>query len=299
VGKAEDTPVSLFVEAIGFGLVTASIVALAAVGFTLQFGITNIFNLAYGAIMTLAAFVAYYVNVKAGYSLGLAFVSAVVAAGVISVAVHYAIYAPFLRRGTQLFVMVIVSVSVGAIILYSLQIVTGVGFYTLRAPPGATVHVFGMIFTRLQLEIIAFALVIMGALHALLRYTQTGRAMRATANDGQLARHCGIPTGRVTALAWLLSGMLCGAAGVTLVLNTVTFAIGTGGDFLLLAIAAAVVGGVGSPTGAMLGALAVGVCSEVTGLYRPELKTAAAFAVLVVVLVIRGPQLTGLLRREG
>src|SRR5438309_5475325 len=91
---------SIFISAFGFGLVSAAVIAIAAVGFTMQFGITNLINLAYGGIMITAAFVAYGVN-RAGFSIwtGLAVAAACGAAA--SLALHRVLYAPFLRRGTS------------------------------------------------------------------------------------------------------------------------------------------------------------------------------------------------------
>jgi branched-subunit amino acid ABC-type transport system permease component len=82
--------------ALGFGLVTAAILALGAVGFTLQFGVSNIFNLAYGDTMTVSAFVAYAVNVDAHASIWIAMVAGGAAGAVTSVAINRLIYVPFL-----------------------------------------------------------------------------------------------------------------------------------------------------------------------------------------------------------
>jgi branched-subunit amino acid ABC-type transport system permease component len=107
--------VSTLISAVGFGLVTASILALAAVGFTLQFGISNVLNLAYGDTMTAAAFAAYLAN---GAGLGLW--PMLLAGGIFGVAVSLVlnrfVYMPFRQRRTSLFGMVIVSLSVAVII---------------------------------------------------------------------------------------------------------------------------------------------------------------------------------------
>jgi branched-subunit amino acid ABC-type transport system permease component len=127
----------------------------------------------------------------------------------------------------------------------------------------------------------------MVALHLMLRYTRLGKAMRATATNVALARSCGISTDRVTATACLLSGLLCGAAGVTFAINIATFQHTSGSDLLLVVIAAAVFGGVGQPYGAMLGALVIGVASELAALISPDLKQVIAFAILALMLLVR------------
>src|SRR5262249_22258425 len=90
-------PVTLFLASLGFGLVTASVLAIAAVGFTLQFGVTDVLNLAYGAIMIFGAFVAYAVN-SAGYSVWLGLVAAVIACSLLSTLVNSGLYTPFHPR---------------------------------------------------------------------------------------------------------------------------------------------------------------------------------------------------------
>ena len=89
---------SLFLASIGFGLVTASVLAIASVGFTLQFGVTDVLNLAFGAIMILGAFVAYWVN-ENGISVWLGLLLAVAACTVASVLLNSVVYTPFQRRG--------------------------------------------------------------------------------------------------------------------------------------------------------------------------------------------------------
>jgi branched-chain amino acid transport system permease protein/neutral amino acid transport system permease protein len=112
--------------------------------------------------------------------------------------------------------------------------------------------------------------------------------MRGLSVNPSLARACGIPTRRVVAVAWFASGVMAGLGGVALFLETSTFSATTGSDFLIVIIAAAVLGGIGSARGAVLGALVVGIVTEVGAAYwDPQLKDVLAFAVLIVVLLVR------------
>jgi len=104
---------SLYLEALGFGLVSMSVIAIAAVGFTMQFGITNMINLAYGEVMISSAYVAYYIN-RTGISIWIAMVVAAVFGAVLSFLLNRFVYAPFQRKGTTLIGMVIVSLAVGS-----------------------------------------------------------------------------------------------------------------------------------------------------------------------------------------
>ena len=278
---------STLLPAIGFGLVTASILAVAGVGFTLQFGVTNILNLAYGEIMTAAAFVAYLVT-SAGISVWLALVADGAFGAVFSVLLNRALYTPFVRHGTRLFGMIIVTIAVSLIVQNSMLAIFGANFFSLSMPRPASVHIAGMVFTTVQLAIIGVAVVAMLLIHLLLRYTKLGKAMRATATDPDLARNCGIATERVIDLAWAISGALCGLAGVILVMNLTAFTDTTGAQFLIPIIAVAVLGGIGQPYGAMLGALVIGIVSELAAaVISPDYKNVVAFVILVMVLLAR------------
>jgi branched-chain amino acid transport system permease protein/neutral amino acid transport system permease protein len=275
------------VPAIGFGIVTASILAVAGVGFTLQFGVTNILNLAYGDIMTAAAFVAYLLT-SAGFSVWLALVAGAAFGSVFSVLLNRCVYTPFVGRGTRLFGMIIVTIAVSLIVQNGLLAIFGANFFSLKMPRPTSVNIAGMTFTTDQLAIIAIAVVVMLLIHLLLRYTKLGKAMRATAADPDLARNCGIATDRVIDLAWAISGALCGLAGVILVLNVTAFTDTTGSQFLIPVVAVAVLGGIGQPYGAMLGALVVGIATEVAAaIFSPEYKDVVAFVILVIVLLAR------------
>jgi len=279
--------VNTIVPAIGFGIVTASILAVAGVGFTLQFGVTNILNLAYGDIMTAAAFVAYLVT-SAGLNVWLALVAGAAFGSVFSVLLNRCIYTPFVRRGTRLFGMIIVTIAVSLIVQNGLLAIFGASFFSLKMPHPSSVHIAWMVFTTVQLAIIAIAVVAMLLIHLLLRYTKLGKAMRATAADPDLARNCGIATDRVIDLAWAISGALCGLAGVILVMNVTAFTETTGAQFLIPIVAVAVLGGIGQPYGAMLGALVIGITSEVAAaIFNPEYKDVVAFVILVIVLLAR------------
>jgi branched-chain amino acid transport system permease protein/neutral amino acid transport system permease protein len=280
-------------SAVGFGLVTASILALAAVGFTLQFGISNVLNLAYGDTMTAAAFAAYLAN-RAGLGLWPMLLAGGIFGAAVSLVLNRFVYMPFRRRRTSLFGMVIVSLSVAVIIQNLLLAGFGPSFFTYQLGRSRTLRAGAIALTVDQVLIIALAVAVMLALHLLLTRTRLGKAMRATSTNPSLALGCGINTGRVIDAAWLLSGFICGVAGVVLVVNTTAFESTTGNDFLVLVVAAAMLGGVGKPYGAMLGALVLGLVTEIAaGFIAPGLKEGFAFATLVVVLLLRPQGLFG------
>lgn len=277
----------LYGSAVGFGLVTASILAIAAVGFTMQFGITNILNLAYGDLMTASAFAAYVANAL-GLSIWIALLVGGLFGAIASVALNRLIYTPFLRRGTSPFGMIIVSLAMGLTIQNVLLGIGGPTAFSYQMDQGSGLQFGPIILTVSQIVIMIIAVVAMATLTILLTRTRLGKAMRASAANAPLARSCGIRTERVTDIVWAISGGLCGIAGVVLVINTASFTAVTGSTFLVLAIAVAVLGGVGQPNGAMIGALIVGLATEVGAvIISPAYKDVIALLILVLVLLLR------------
>jgi branched-subunit amino acid ABC-type transport system permease component len=287
---------SLIVAALGFGLVSMSIIAIAAVGFTMQFGITNMINLAYGQVMIASAYAAYTVN-NAGLSIWLSLLVGAVFGAIFSFILNRLVYAPFQRKGTNLIGMVIISLAVSLVIANVLLPIVGVYSVSYHLNAGPTIHAGSIALTGVQLAIIGVAVITMLVIHGLLHFTRLGKAMRATAANPTLARNCGIPTNRVIDLAWLITGALCGIAGVVAGMNSDSFSVANGSEFLIPIIAASVLGGAGHPYGAMIGAVIIGEMTEISAaIISPEYKQVAAFAVLVLVMVLR-PQ--GLLAKRG
>lgn len=272
---------------VGFGLVTASILCIGAVSFTLQFGISNLFNLAFGATMTAAAFVAYVAN-AAGLNIWVSLVFGSLAASLLSFLLNRGIYIPYKRRARSMFTMIMVTLGVGIIIQYGIEAIWGADNFSYNMAVGRPVHVAGMLFTTTQLTVIAIAAVAAAGMHILLRYTRLGKAMRAVAVNERLARNCGIPVRAVIDSTWLLSGALCGVTGVVLVMDVQVLNSGSGADFLILIVAATVLGGIGSAYGAMVGALIIGVVAELAaGFINPQFKDISAFIILAAVLLLR------------
>ena len=287
---------NLYLAAFGFGLVSVSVIAIAAVGFTMQFGITNMINLAYGEVMIVSAYAAYYLN-HAGVTIWLGLILGAVVGALFSFLLNRLLYAPFQRKGTAPIGMVIVALAASLMIANLLLPI--VGFYTssYQQDPGPVLRAGGLVLTTVQVVIIVLALLLMLSIHGLLRYTRLGKAMRATAANPTLARNCGIPTGRVIDAVWLITGALCGMAGVVAGMNSENFAVSSGAGYLITILAAAVLGGAGQPYGAMIGALIIGMITELSAaVISPEYKEVVAFGILVLVMVLR-PQ--GLLAKRG
>jgi len=284
---------SLFIASVGFGLVTAAVLAIAAVGFTLQFGVTDVLNLAFGAVMILGAFLAYYVN-SHGISVWYGLVIAMAAGAVVSVVINTLVYTPFQRRGASPITMVIVSLGITLIIEFGVEAVAGGVPVSYAMGQGPTFQAGSFILTGVQVIIMAIAVATMAGVHVLLRYTKLGKAMRATAANRTLARNCGIRTGRVITVTWALTGALCGLAGTVFAIDATSFDSSSTDIFLVLILAAVFLGGPGQPYGAMLGALVIGLATEVSAAFIPaDYSYVIAFVALLIMLGVRPTGLLG------
>jgi branched-chain amino acid transport system permease protein/neutral amino acid transport system permease protein len=284
---------TIFLASLGFGLVTASVLAVAAIGFTLQFSVTDVLNLAYGAVMIAGAFIAYVVN-QAGLNVWVGLVVAVVACAAGSVLLNAGVYAPFQRRGASPITMVIVSLGMTLIIEFGTQAIAGGTSVSYSMAQGPSVSAGGLVLTAVQLVVIGLSLLVMAGTHVLLRYTKLGKAMRATAANRTLARNCGIRTSRVITVTWAVTGAMCGLAGVIFAMDAGSFDATSTDLFLILILAATFLGGPGQAYGAMLGAVVIGLATEISAAYiTPSYKYVIAFLALLIMLGVRPGGLLG------
>jgi len=278
---------STLVSAIGFGVVLASIIAIAAMGFTIQFGLTNVLNLSFGAVMTVAAFAAYLAN-RHGVGGWSGLVVGGAAGAALTLALGRGVFRPYARRGARLFEMMMVTLGLSLIVNYAIQALSHNNIYQFVVLPSSPFQLGSILVTHTQLIIVFISVGVLVALTSLLQLTKIGKALRAMAADPDLARACGIRTGRIVVLTWLLSGFLCGLAGVVYIINAQSVGYTTGQLFLPLVVAAAILGGAGSPVGAVVASVLMGIVTEVVAAFGSEAySTVAGFGILVVVLLSR------------
>ncbi|WP_227377527.1 branched-chain amino acid ABC transporter permease [Haladaptatus halobius] len=302
------------------GIVIGLIIGLAGIGLSMTYSILNFANFAHGDYLTAGAFAGwvttyliagfgripagdlFLVGVTGGADAGSVGASAVatpmaVLAGFVvavlfgvglSLAIDRIVYRPM--RGQNAIALLIASIGVALALRYIFAIVfgtsrTGVTGGTL---PTYTVPVINLIISAHELVLVIIVLSMMGGVHVLLQRTKLGKAMRAMADNPDLARVTGIQTERVIRATWIIGGGLTAAAGYLVVLETGTISFDYGWTLLLLIFAAVILGGIGSVYGAVLGGLTIGIASTLSLIWLPsEFTYAAAFGVMIIILVIR------------
>lgn len=268
-----------------YGVVIGSIIALGAIGVSLTFGILRFANFAHGDLMTFGAYVAFTIYTILGLPMWLGLPAAMAATVLLAFALDRVVFIRLRRKNPV--VLLIASFGIALMIRSAVQIVWG---------PETLVYVQGIQLPwrfaglRLkpdQLTILISAAVLVFALHMFLTHSKVGKAMRAMADNPDLARISGIDTERIVLWTWGIGAALAAAAGIFLGLDTRL--LPEMGWFILLPIfAAAILGGIGKPYGAIAGGLIIGVAQELSTLViDPSYKAAVAFAIMVVVLIVR------------
>ncbi|MGH7904499.1 MAG: branched-chain amino acid ABC transporter permease [Candidatus Dormibacteraceae bacterium] len=272
---------------LGFGIVTASILALSAVAFTLEYAVTNVANLSHGELLTVGAYAAYLVQHATGNAIASA-LAAAGAGGVMALVVHTAVVDRFVRRGVGSLPTFIATLGVSLVIQNFLVIFFGASNVAYSIAQGAP-HQYGpFLWTRPEVEIIGSALGITAALYVVIQHTKFGKALRAVAQNRELARVTGINAHRVASATWFMAGLIAGYAGFILAESVGTFNPYFGFSFFLITLTAAVAGGLGKAFSTMVGAVIVGVALEFTGGYiSASYELAFAFAILALVVLVR------------
>jgi branched-chain amino acid transport system permease protein/neutral amino acid transport system permease protein len=287
LGGSLETLVTDLLHALGFGLITAALVGISAVALSLQYGVTNFANFAHGELLTVGAYAAYATQHWTTDLLVQVAVGAA-AAAIVAVLINIVVIRPFVQTTARLVILLVVTAALSQIIQGGLSFGFGLDNVVLRRPT-EVVHSYGpFLWSHLDIEIAVSAVIVMGALYLLLRHTAFGKAQRAVADDASLARITGINTKRIVSLTWLITGALAGGAGVALAATVGSFNNQLGFNFLLVTFAAAIIGGIGRANGAIVGAVIIGLLTEVTGLYLSSgYKQEFALLALVAFLFIR------------
>jgi branched-subunit amino acid ABC-type transport system permease component len=267
--------------------VSAAILSLSAVAFTLEYGVSNVANLAHGEILTVGAYAAYVVHQVTGSAVA-AGVAAALAGGLMALVMHVAVIDRFVRRGTGTMITFIATLGMSFVIQNLLIVIFGAANVAYSIPQGAPHQVGPFLLTTTEGEILLSAVAITAVLYAIIQHTKFGKSVRAVSQNRDLARVTGIDAGRVASVTWLLAGLVAGYAGFVLAESVGTFSPYFGFSFFLITLTAAVAGGLGRPFSTMAGAIIVGIALEFTGGYvSSSYELAFAFAILAVVVLLR------------
>jgi branched-chain amino acid transport system permease protein len=278
-----------------FGLISGSILAIAATGFALIRQTEGFLNIAHGQFLLVGAYLGVLFTTDLGIGLIPAGLATFVCVGLVALACARLIYDPVREKGA----LVLLFTSVGvAYVLYAASIlVFGVDIQSFDVDFGEVVEIGSIAITPVEIGMLSvFVLAVVG-LVVFFTKTRVGTWVRATASNPELARVRGVPVRLVSAAVWFVAGGLGGVAGILLGLNSaVTAELGWNSTMLILA--ATVLGGLGRVYGVMAAGLFLGVITNLaTEVVDPAYSTLVAFGALILVLLVRPEGLFSVERR--
>jgi neutral amino acid transport system permease protein len=272
------------------GIALGSIIALGAVGLTLTYGILRLSNFAHGDYMTLGAFVAWTLNMSKIPVLSNIWVSMVVgiiATVGVALLAEAVLWKRMRRVRATATTLVIISIGLALFLRNGILLVYGGDAKRYNLPVSEAIDLFGLKIKFYNLVVLGLAIVAIAGLHFLLQNTKIGKAMRAVADDIDLARVTGINVERVVLWTWIISASLTGLGGQ--MYGLVTNVRPDMGWFLIMPMFAAVtLGGIGNPYGAIAGAFIIGIAQEVSVPFvGSQYKLAIALILMVLTLLFR------------
>lgn len=299
------TDATRFADATVSGLKNGLIIAVTAIGLSLIYGTTGLVNFAHGELVTLGAVFAWFFNNPAKWgghmSLWIGGLIAIIIVALFGGVLELGLWRPLRRRGAGLIQMLVVSIGLSLLLRNLIQVFYGAQrnpFYDYNVQSQFTIWRFSAP-PRVWVIIIIAAVAVV-AVGMFLTWTRYGMAIRAVADNNDLAESTGIDVNRVILLVWITGAGLAALGGVLQGLGDGAIAYDMGFRLLLLMFAAIILGGLGSAYGALAGGLVIGMVIEWSTIWLPgDLKLAWAMVLMVGILLVRPQGLLGRSERFG
>jgi len=288
-----------------YGIVLGSIISVGAIGLTLVYGIIRFANFAHGDLMATGAYVALFMvtgvlgwigisdsnfgSLSFGWRMLIAFPVAMAVVGGVAIALDRILYRKLRAKGSPFVIMTMSSLGAAFIIRMIILILWGGDsiFYRPGILRPAIEFPVGVKIRPDQILILISVFVLVSLLHLYLQKTKMGKAMRATADNMELALVSGIDTERVIILTWGIGGALAAAGGILYAIDVQLHPY-MGWNFLIPLFAATILGTAGNIYGALVGGLVIGIAQQVsTHFLMPTYKPAVAFIFMILILLIR------------
>ena len=268
------------------GLAIGSVIALAAVGLTLTYGILRLSNFAHGDFMTLGAYLTWLANIS-GINIWIALCLGAVGTVVAMLISEQLIWKTMRERRATSTTLIIISIGLAWVIRNTILMIWGGSNQRYDLPIVAAVDLFGVKVAYFQLVGIGLSAIAIFGLYFLLQKTKMGKAMRAVADNLDLARVSGINVERVVLWTWIVTGVLTAMSGG--IYGLITTVRPNMGWFLILPMfAASILGGIGNPYGAIVGGLIIGLAQELSVPWLgSEYKLGVSLLIMVIILLFR------------
>lgn len=268
------------------GIALGSIIALAAIGLTLTYGILRLSNFAHGDFMTLGAYFTWLANIS-GVNIWISMILGAIATVLAMLLSERWLWQPMRNARATSTSLSIISIGLALFLRNGVIFIWGGGNQSYNLPVVPAIDVMGVKVAYYRIIVVVMAVFAIAALHFLLQNTKIGKAMRAVADNVDLARVSGINVEQVVIWTWVITGTLTAFGGA--MYGLITAVRPNMGWFLILPMFASVIlGGIGNPYGAILGAIIIGLAQELSVPWLgSEYKLAVALVVMVLMLLIR------------
>ncbi len=268
------------------GIAVGSIIALAAVGLTLTYGILRLSNFAHGDFLTLGAYLTLLIN-AVGINIWLSMILAAVGTVVMMLLSEKLLWSRMRDLRASSTTLIIISIGLALFLRNGIILVWGGKNQNYDVPVTSALDIWGVKVPQNQLLVLGLAVLAILALHYLLQNTKIGKAMRAVADDLDLARVSGINVDQVIFWTWLIAGTFTSLGGS--MYGLITAVRPNMGWFLILPLFASVIlGGIGNPYGAIIAAFIIGIVQEVSTIWLgSQYKQGIALLIMILVLLIR------------
>ena len=270
------------------GLISAAIYTLVGVGFLLPFHTTRFFNFAHAAVFTVAAYMVFIFNVWVGLPFGFSVLLGLLISTILGIALWKMVYQPLARKKSSTLILLLAFLGVYIILQNVISLFFGDDAKSIRS--GIVVEgvsFCGARITSIQILTICTSILLLIVLAILLKKTTWGKAMRAVANDIELAQISGIHSDRVILLSFAVGSLLAGVAGILLALD-VDMSPTMGMNALIMGIIAVIIGGINSVYGVVFGAVLLGLAQHL-GDWKigSQWQDAIAFVILIIFLLFK------------
>lgn len=282
-----------FIQQIINGLSLGSVYALVALGYTMVYGIIKLLNFAHGDVYMVGAFVGYYII--SNYNLGFipTLLLTMLITGIIGVVIYQVAYRP-LRNSTRI-ASLITAIGMSYLLQNGMIYIAGPQTRSFPQIINNQMYTVGPVqISTMQILMLVTTVLLMISLQLIVQQTKFGKAMRAVSNDPEAAQLMGINSNQVISFTFFLGSMLAGAGGVLVGMyyNTITPIMGAGPG--LKAFIAAVVGGIGSVPGAMVGGYLIGMTEVMISAFgNSMIRDAVVYLILIVILLVRPTGILG------
>lgn len=268
------------------GLAIGSVLALAAIGLTLTYGILRLSNFAHGDFMTLGAYFTWLANIN-GINIWLAMMLGAMGTIAMMLLSEFLLWKPMRDRRASDTTLIIISIGLALFLRSGILLIWGSSNQSYDLPVVKALEFGDLRIAYYRVVVIVLAIAAILALHFLLQNSKVGKAMRAVADNIDLARVSGINVERVVLWTWIITGVLTAVAGG--MYGLITTVRPNMGWFLILPMFASVIlGGIGNPYGAIAGAFIIGIAQELSVPFLgSQYKLGVALFIMVVILLLR------------